>query len=153
MNKQKENEIRSFLGKETYKYPLSIDEFLRACEQDIHGIQACGVNSFISGRKAFLRERNSGVTYGNGLTILLSRWLDYCKKPKHFKEVFFCAINTSGYGLEPETIVWEWIKTLYSKKQFIDLFKVINKNPQRQSISIETRAYAMQRFINICIYQ
>lgn len=148
MNKQKENDIRSFLGKNTYKYPLPINDFLRACEQETHGIQACGVNSFISGRKAFL-ERNDGVVYGNGTTILLSRWLDYCKKPKHFKEVFFCAMEILGYGLDPETIAWEWIKTLRSKKQFIDFFNVINKNPQ---ISIETKAYVMQMFINIHMY-
>jgi hypothetical protein len=160
MNKKKvvqereEKSIINFLGKELYQYAFPIDLFIESRKQNNQGIQACGINSFITGRKVFLKEISGGSIYGDGHLILLRRWLDHCKKPRHFKEVFFYARNTvnkSGYGLDIMVVAWEWIKILKTRKGFIDFFKVINESPACSSIDKETRLYVMQMFINLCM--
>ena len=144
-----ENEsIRTFLGKEFYQYAFPINDFIEGRRQDCRGIQACDINSFIAGRKAFLEEIHGGTIYGCGRSILLRRWLDHCENFDHFKEVFLCAVKTQSYGLKPKTVVWEWIKRLETKKQFMDFFKVINESPSDSDVDKEMRLYAMQMFIN-----
>lgn len=139
--KKKIGKFLSEEGKRGCKYPVSINDFLRNCEENDPGISAGYINSFIDGREAFLEEIKTRSICGARRKIIMRRWLDTCKNNKHFKEVFFHAINTEGYGLDPETIAWEWIKILNTKRQFFNFFEVSKK------LSQKIQLYAMQRFI------
>lgn len=154
MNKKKgryqKEIIRIFLDKKIQPDFL-ITDFIEAHNQNSAGIQAFGIDSFITGRKAYSEEMKRGTVHGNSRKILLRKWLDHCKNPNHFKEVFFSALKTEGYGLVPETVAWEWIKILKTKKQFIDFFDIFSTHPSISAISYETRTYAIEMFVNLCM--